>query len=554
MKHAHANVSARIIIAGGAVVLLMFAGFFAIGDDTLLKLYRGIDLFGKVYKEVATNYVDEIDPDKFMKAGIDGMLRTLDPYTVYIDDREHGEIDLVTSGKYGGVGITVGLRDGVITVVGLLEGFSAAKYGIRVGDRILAIDSVSLAGKSFDDVRKLVRGDPGSELRMTIEREGEPGPLEFVLFREEIPVRNVTYAGTVDDGIGYIKLERFSRTAGDDVRLALKEMTGVRGVVLDLRDNPGGLLDMAVDVASRFLPESSLVVSTRGRRGDADRRYHTQGKPILPDVPLAVLVDRGTASASEIVAGAVQDLDRGIIVGTRTFGKGLIQTIVRVSEYTSLKITTGRYYTPSGRSIQEIDYFHRLDNGDVRVLPDSLKREFRTSHNRSVYEGGGIRPDTLVESRSQSPLTEALIRKAMFFKFANRFASKYSTLPPDFRVTPELYRDFVEYVRGKGFTLKEEARQKLDEVKEAAVRAGYRQEVLSHIKQLETLIDREQETAFERHAEEVKKVLALEIIGRVGGERERIKASLSDDPQIQVALNLLKGHRMYKQILSGTAR
>lgn len=547
----------RALIPAVTAILLVAAGFSALQDELLMKLYRGIDLFGKVYKEVATNYVDEIDPDKFMKAGINGMLRTLDPYTIYIDDRDHGEIDLVTTGKYGGVGITVGIRDGAITVVGLMEGFSAAKYGIRIGDRLVAIDSVSLAGKSFDEVRGLVRGEPGSEVRMTIEREGEDAPLEFVLLREEIPVRNVSYAGMVEEGIGYIRLERFSRTAGEDVRQALRDLLdrgAVQGIVLDLRNNPGGLLDMAVDVASKFLPESSLVVSTRGRRVDSERRYRTNGKPLAPEVPLAVLVDRGTASASEIVAGAIQDLDRGVIVGSRTFGKGLIQTIIRVSETTSLKITTGRYYTPSGRSIQEIDYFHRKENGDVRILPDSLRREFRTMHNRSVYEAGGIRPDTLVEPPAQSALAAALVDKAMVFKFANHYASTHSTLGPGFAVTPELYREFKAFVRSRGFTLKEEARQKLEEVKLAAQKAGYGKDVLDHIKRLEQLIEREQERAFERHEEEIKRLLTLEIIGRIAGEREQIAASLKDDPQLAVAVSLVKGRRMYNQILSGTGR
>lgn len=550
------SIRGRWLLAA-VVVVALSAGFGAAGDDLLMKVYRGIDLFGKIYKEIATNYVDEIDPDRFVKAGIRGMLGTLDPYTVYLDDREHGEIDLVTTGRYGGVGITVGLRDGAFMVVGLLEGFSAAKFGIRVGDRITAIDSVSLEGRSFDEVRRLVRGVPGTEVRMTLEREGEQGPIDIVLIREEIPVRNVPYAGMLEDGIGYVRLERFSRTAGDDVRQAFKEITEtgtVRGIVLDLRGNPGGLLDMAVEVASHFLPESSLVVSTRGRRGDSDRRYLTPGRPILPDVPLAVLVDGGTASASEIVAGAVQDLDRGVVVGTRTFGKGLIQTMVKVTETATLKITTGRYYTPSGRSIQEIDYFHRTDNGDVRILPDSLRKEFRTTHNRSVYEGGGIRPDTLVEPPPVSALARSLVRRAMFFKFANRYAATHADLSGGFTVTSELYGQFVQFARDQGFTHREEAGEKLAEVREAARKSGYGPEVDEQIRRLEALLEREQERSFERHKEEVQRMLTQEIIGRIAGEREQIKASLKDDPQLAVAVSLLKGQRAYGRILSGTDR
>lgn len=552
------RVHAGRVIVVGLIAVIASLGFVLVRDgDFLLKIYKGIDVFGKVYKEVASNYVDEIDPDKFMRAGIEGMLKTLDPYTVYIDESEHDEIDLVTTGRYGGVGITVGIRDGSITVVGLLEGFSAAKHGIQIGDRIIEIDGISLLGASFDVVRSKVRGVPGTEIRMSVAREGEPEPLEFLLLREEIPVRNVPYAGFVSAGIGYIRLERFSRTAGDDVRLAIRELNGqgqLQGLILDLRDNPGGLLDMAVDVASKFLPESSLVVTTKGRRKDTDRRYFTVGRPMLPDVPVAVLVDRGSASASEIVAGAIQDLDRGVIVGSRTFGKGLVQTITRLSESTSLKITTGRYFTPSGRSIQEIDYFHRTEDGDVRILPDSLRREFRTSHNRSVFEGGGIQPDSVVNSRALSPFVGALIEKAIFFKYANKFASRTRTLPERFEAGAEVLKDFENYANESGFSFKDELVDKLSEMEEAARRENYAPAVIDKMVELRLALSKESRRHFQRHDNEIRRLLTLEIIGRVNGQKERIKTALKDDAQVEAAVSLVRGRRTYQQILSGTPR
>jgi len=541
--------------AGVALVSLGFLG--GVDDDLFLKIYRGIDIFGKVYKEVASNYVDEIDPDKFVRAGIDGMLQTLDPYTVYIDDQERDEIDLVTTGKYGGVGISVGMRDGAVTVVGLLEGFSAAKHGIQIGDKITVIDGTSLEAMSFDAVRVLVRGAPGTEIRMTIERDGKPELMEFVLLREEIPVRNVPYAGFIRNGIGYVRLERFSKTAGDDVRTAIKEIGekgSIRALVLDLRDNPGGLLDMAVDVASKFLPESSLVVTTRGRRNDADRKYYTIGTPMLREIPLAVLVDAGSASASEIVAGAIQDLDRGVIVGTRTFGKGLVQTISRLSERTSLKMTTGRYFTPSGRSIQEIDYFHKSEDGDVRILPDSLRREFRTLHNRTVFEGGGIMPDSVIEHAAYSPLAQALFHKAMFFKFAHRYARSNSTLPAGFRVTSEGLKDFEDFSKEQGFEFRDATHEKLADLKEFAAQAKYGSRVFDEFVKLETLLKHEQEGAFERHGEELRRILTLEIIGRIEGEKAKIAASLSGDRQLDIALALLEKKNLYDTLLTGTTR
>ena len=456
---------AALIVATSLVSLVILTGFYGMGDsDMFLKIHRGIDLFGKVYKEIATNYVDEVDPERFMKAGIDGMLKTLDPYTVYIGEKDNDEIDLVTTGKYAGVGITIGLRDGIVTVINPIEGFSAAKQGIQSGDRILEIDGTAITGLPMEDVRLLVRGAPGTTLKMKVEREGETVPLEFVLVREEIPVRNVSYADFVEEGVGYIRLERFSRTAGDDVRNALKELKAkgsIQSLVLDLRDNPGGLLDVAVDVVSKFVPDSSLVVTTRGRKSEADRKYYSVEKPFLPDVPLAVLVDRGSASASEIVAGAIQDLDRGVIVGTRTFGKGLVQTITRLSDNTSLKITSGRYYTPSGRSIQEIDYFHRSKEGVFTVKPDSLRKEYRTAHNRRVFEAGGIRPDSIVTEEAHGRFIQELHRKAMFFKFANQYAIRSKSLPDDFNVSADLLKEFEKFVREKEFTYQEEAEAKL---------------------------------------------------------------------------------------------
>lgn len=534
---------------------LLTLGFYVVGEaDLLLKIHRSIDLFGKVYKEIAVSYVDEVDPDEFMRAGIDGMLKTLDPYTVFLSERESDEIDLVTTGKYGGVGITIGLRDGMVTVVGLLEGFSAAKQGIQTGDRILEIDGKNIVGATMDEVRQLVRGAPGTEVRMKIEREGEPLPLEFVLLREEIPVRNVTYTGYVEPGIGYIRLERFSRTAGDDVRKAIRELKAngtLKGVVLDLRDNPGGLLDVAVDVVSKFLPESSLVVSTRGRRSDSERKYYSTEKPLLEETPLAVLVNRNSASASEIVAGAIQDLDRGIIVGTRTFGKGLVQTITRLSETASLKITTARYYTPSGRSIQELDYSHRNGDGTYASKPDSLRKVFRTAHNRLVQEGGGIIPDSIVADSEYSRLYMELMRKAMFFKFANRFVAEKKTIPEKFEVTEEILKDFEAFLRDKKFTYQSEAELKLRELKEVAEKSSYSKQFLESVQRLSTQIEAEKNLALQRHKREIQEALKAEILGRLRGEKARIEGTMPEDRQLMTTVALLKNPKVYDLLLSG---
>ena len=543
----------RAALYAVAVAGFLTAGFVGAADsEFFLKVHRSIEVFGKVYKEIATNYVDEIDPDRFMRAGIDGMLKTLDPYTVYIDERENDEIDLVTTGKYGGVGITIGIRDGQVTVINLLEGFSASKQGIEIGDRILQIDDTDVRGKSLEDIRQLVRGAPGTEVRLKVVRDDEQKPLEFALLREEIPVKNVTYSGYVGDGIGYIRLERFSRNAGDDLRNAMKDLIAggdLHGLVLDIRGNPGGLLDIAVEITSKFLPESSMVVSTRGRKSDADRKYYSTEKPMLPDVPLAVLVDRGSASASEIVAGAVQDFDRGVIVGERTFGKGLVQTITRLTENTSVKVTTARYYTPSGRCIQEIDYTHRSEDGVVSAYPDSLRKEFRTRHNRRVYEAGGIQPDSTVEEEDGGRLLDELSRKALLFKYANHFASREKSIPENFEVTPAILSDFESFLKEKGFDYQEEAEGKIQELREIADRSRYNKSFDEELGHLEGMVAAEKQRSIQRYEKELKSWLRTEIIGRMKGDRARIESTFDGDEQLSAAVGILKNKKVYQRLL-----
>ncbi len=537
-----------------AAVLIVGLGFIdGNQDQMLLKIYKGIDVFGKVYKEVSLNYVDEVDPDAFIEAGIDGMLETLDPYTVFIGENEGDEIDLVTNGKYGGIGVTISIRNGEIIIVDLMEGFSAAKQGLQVGDRILDIDGTPITPDNFRMIRGLVRGAPGTELKMRVQREGEAGPLEYVLIREEITVKNVSYTGFVKEGIGYIRLERFSRTAGDDLRNAIKTLKAggeLRGVILDLRNNPGGLLDMAVDVVSKFVPERSLVVSTRGRALDSERKYYSSETPMLPDVPLAVVVNDGSASASEIVAGAIQDLDRGVIVGERTFGKGLVQTITRLSETTSLKITTARYYTPSSRCIQILDYAHHDRDGSPVRVSDSLQQEYRTSNNRIVYGGGGIMPDSVVSEKTQSTLLEALNRKAMFFSFANRYAARIKSLPENFVITDEILTEFQQYLREKGFSYEEEAETKIAELRSLASRDRYSKEFMDELTHLETHVVDERDRAFERYEDEVRRALTVEITGRMKGEAARIEASFGGDTQLLAAIGILENAKTYRAILS----
>jgi len=524
----------------------------ASAQEYLFSVNKGIELFGRVYREITVNYVDDLDPQKFMEAGIDGMLKSLDPYTVYITKEDGDEVDLLTNGSYGGIGVTIGLRDGAVQVITVMDGYSAQRQGIIAGDRIIQVDSVRVEAKSVNEIRGLTRGSPGTEVRVVIEREGESRPLEFVLVREEIRVKNVTFAGLLEPGIGYIRLERFSRLAGEEVRQALRDIKlqgPVTGLVLDLRGNPGGLLEAAVDVVGKFVPRGSLVVSTKGRRQEAERTYRSDEEPLLPAGALVVLTDRGSASASEIVAGSLQDMDRAVIVGERTFGKGLVQTILPLDYDAQLKITTARYYIPSGRSIQEIDYMHRDREGVFLVTPDSLKKEFRTSRGRKVFEHGGIAPDSTVADADDGPMVRDLYRKSLFFRFVNGYVARH---PADTtgRVTDAMMAEFKAFLEAQKFDFQEDSEQRIKELRANAEASHYGTEVLEDLDRLAGAFAAEKTRAFERYREEIAGALGVELAARLKGEKGRIVASLPSDRQFQVALGIVKNPAVYARIMS----
>jgi carboxyl-terminal processing protease len=542
------GVGSAILALGIVLLVLLLAGSVPIPeDDFLFKINKGIDLFGRVYKEVTAAYVDVVDPEKFMQAGIDGMLGTLDPYTVYIGKEEGDEVDLMTTGKYGGIGVTIGLRDGAVRVITVMDGYSAQRAGILPGDKLVRIDSLEVGNRKPEEVRNLTRGEPGSEIHLVIEREGEKKLLDFVLIRQEIQIQNVTYTGFVGEGIGYVRLERFSRNAGEEVRqaiLELKRQGDLKGLVLDLRGNPGGLLDAAVEVASKFLPRGSLIVSTRGRSADAAKQYVSLEEPVLPTVPLAVLTDRATASASEIVSGSLQDLDRGVIVGTRTFGKGLVQTIIPLNYGAQLKITTARYYTPSGRSIQEIDYMHKDKSGVFAVVPDSLRQPYKTADGRTVYAAGGITPDSVVLDPDIGPMVRELLRKSLFFKFANEYVAAH----PDLKITEandEILQAFREFLVKENFDYQEETEEKVQEIRKQAAQLHYAKELLGDLDLLGAALQKEKQRGFERFRHQIAVELSIELMARLKGDRGRIEESLKDDAQLKAACGILENPKLY---------
>ncbi len=536
------------------VILLIgtSVGFVAIqNSERFFEVRRSIDLFGAVYKDVIDDYVDPVQPQLLMRKGIDAMLASLDPYTIYMDKQNSGEIDLLTSGKYGGIGVSIGMASGKVIITGVIDGYSAQRQGLRIGDQILKIDTTDVNTLKLDEVSNMVRGKPGTPVTLTIKREGDEKPFKVVLIRSEVRLKSVSFYGVVDSNIGFIKLDQFSKGAGEEVRNALVDLMArrqLKGLILDLRNNPGGLLEAAVHIAELFVPKGSVIVQTKGRDPSSDKKYISDRDPIAPNLPLAVLVNGNSASASEIVTGCLQDLDRAVIVGTNTFGKGLVQTILPLSSDSQLKITTARYYTPSGRCIQKINYNLSRD-GENPIIPDSLRKEFRTADGRGVYASGGITPDSIVAGQHPSDYVLQLMRGGYFFNYATEFRSEHDSIPEGFSAGKKVLDGFHKYVEDKGFTYISHLGQIIDDAQLVASKSDYSKSVADEINTLSKKIETDEHGLFQKHAEEISELLSPEIIGRFYGNSAQIRASLKYDNQAKAAEGVLKDMPRYDNIL-----
>lgn len=525
-------------------------GFWMPRDDDLFALRKNFEIFGAAYEELVTGYVEPVDPQHLMRVGLEAMLNDLDPYTTFIDEAENTDLNIITRGRYGGVGLNVGRRGNKITVISPIEGASGYKQGVRAGDVITKIGARSTADLSLSDVRNLLRGEPGTTVSITVKREGAPAPLEFMLTREQVDLDNVSYSGTLEraPAVGYIKLERFTRNAGSEVRQALQHLQregDLQGLVLDLRDNPGGLLEAAVEVSELFVEQGSVIVSTRGRSSETENTYRSQDAPLAPDLPLVVLVNEYSASASEIVAGAMQDLDRGAIVGTTTFGKGLVQVVKSLPYNTSLKMTTARYFTPSGRSIQSINY----QNGNGTATPDSVGRTFTTEAGRTVRDQHGIEPDVITMDAQASELEEALQRRAAFFFYANHFAAENDSIPPSFTATDQTLANFRVWMEREDFSYRTDAALAVAELEQDFEDMGY-EGVIDELGALESAVAGETEADFERHAKRLKQHLQEEIWARYWSKTDQIESTLTYDPQVKEATRILTHADTYSSILT----
>jgi carboxyl-terminal processing protease len=535
------------------VVIILFSGFFAGKDDIYFEISKNIDLFGTVYKEISLNYVDEIDPEKFMEAGIKGMLNSLDPYTIFIDENKKGDIDLITNGKYGGVGISIGIRADKVTIVEVLDGYSAQKQGLRIGDVLVKAGGVSINAGKIDDISTLVKGEPGTEVELKVVRNGDKDTLTFNLIREEVIVKNLTYYGFYPENSNnvYLKLSNFSRSAGDEVKRALqklREEKEIKSVVLDLRGNPGGLLDVAVDIVDKFIEKGQLIVSTKGRGEVSKKEYFAVQDPMIGDARLIVLINEGSASASEIVAGAIQDHDRGVIIGTKSFGKGLVQTITPLNFNTSIKITTARYYTPSGRCIQKIDY--SKDN-DIFINTDSvITSPFSTDNKRLVFGAGGITPDTSVEYKVEGDITSDLLAKGYIFKFADHYY--YNNPEEKFTLMKDekILNEFEKFISGSKYVYVSESESQLESLIADAKKKNLNSNVVADLEKAKSHFEGNFGLEFRSFKDEILKELKGELASRYVGVEGKAEELLKFDNQFQAAFNVISNDKIYNKLLN----
>ncbi len=534
------------------ILLVLFSGFFTGSDDVYFKIEKNIDLFGKIYKEVALNYVDNVNPEEFMRAGIKGMLNSLDPYTVFMDGTMKQDIDLITNGKYGGVGISIGIRGGNVTVIEVMDGYSAQKQGIRIGDVIIDAAGKKMSPDNVDELSSLVKGKPGTMVNLKILRNDEHDTLSFNLVREEIKVRSLTYYGFFPKNSHnvYMKLTSFSRSAADEVKNALQELSNKRqinSIIFDLRGNPGGLLDVAVDICDKFLPKNDLVVTTKGRNSDNDKSYYAVQKPIVGKARLVVLINGGTASASEIFSGAMQDHDRGIILGTKSFGKGLVQTVTPLDYNSSLKITTAKYFTPSGRCIQKVDY---AENNDVLAEVDTVKKgKYYTDHHRLVYGAGGITPDTVVHPYTESAITKDLLAKGLFFQFADHYYYLHPNIDFQNIKDDQLFADFIAYLKEQKYRYHSKVEKEIDQLVVEAKENKLEENLLASLSQIKDKFEQIGDSEVKSHKNEIIDEIKSELVSRYLGGEGKMQELLSNDTQFKTALDIVSDTARYDSLL-----
>ena len=544
----------KIIFISIAVVLASFLSFSF--TDNYFEIAKNLDIFTSLYKELNTYYVDETDPGKLMKKGIDAMLKSLDPYTTYILESEIEDFRFMTTGQYGGIGAIISKRGDHVYVSEPYEGFPAQKAGLMAGDKILEINGVSAKGKTTEDVSKVLKGQPNTAVTLLMERKNLETPFEVSFNREKVTVKSVPYSGFVSDGIGYIKLRSFTRNCSKDIKdalLELKTQQEVKGLILDLRSNPGGLLNESVKISNLFVERGEEIVSTKGKIKEWEKVYTATQKAEDTKTPLVVLINQNSASASEIVSGVMQDLDRGVVIGKRSFGKGLVQQSRKLSYNTQLKVTIAKYYTPSGRCIQALDYSNRNEDGSVGKVVDSLKTAFKTNNGRTVYDGGGIEPDIKVEQIPISNITISLLKKRLIFDFATDYRYSHENIlsAEEFEFTDDNFTEFKDFLSDKEYEYTTETEDAVEELKEIAEDELYFENISNEYNTLVAKLETDKKDDLNKFKDEIKELLTSEIASRYYYQKGRIIANLQFDNEVKEAIKVLNNISLYNSILAG---
>ena len=541
-----------------AIVLITVAFFsFKSGDDRNFQIAKNLDIFNSIVKELDMFYVDTIDPNKTIREGIDNMLYSLDPYTVYYPENDQDELEMMVKGSYGGIGslIRYNPKSKYTVIAEPYEGMPAAESGLKAGDLLLEIDGKDLKGNS--DVSTLLRGQVGTSFKLKVQRPGVKEPLEFNIVRRSIQMPTIPYYGVMDGQVGYINLSSFSGNPSKDFKKAFLDLKkqGITSLVIDLRNNGGGLLDQAVEIVNMFVPRGKTIVTTKGKIKQASNTYKTLREPLDTDIPIAVLVNSGTASSSEILSGSLQDLYRAVIVGNRTYGKGLVQVPRSLPYGGNLKITTSKYYIPSGRCVQAIDYAHRNEDGSVARIPDSLTTVFHTAAGREVRDGGGVSPDIEVKQERLPNILFYLVRDNLIFDYATDYCLKHPAIASakEFELTDADYEEFKNKVKGADFKYDQQSEKILNTLKEAAEFEGYMKDASDEFKALENKLKHNLDRDLDYFSKDIKKMIAEEIIKRYYYQEGAIIQQLKDDKDLDEAVKVLTNPERYQQILSVTA-
>ena len=543
----------------GLVLIALALGSMSFADY-YFEMSKNIDVFSALFKEVNTYYVDDVEPSKLMRTCIDGMLKTLDPYTNYFSESQIENARIQQGGKFGGLGFEIEIMNGHPVIISVTKGQPADKNGLQVGDIIKAIDGDPTVSRTKDEVNKILTGQPKSNITLQIERKVSPDDskeLSFSMQREEIQETNVPFYGMVTPEVGCIKLKIFNEHAGKDVKDAFDSLKranpAMKGIILDLRSNPGGLLNEAVNIVNIFIDKSMLVVNTKGKVDEWNSTFKTLDDPSDDKIPLVIIANSGSASASEIVAGTIQDYDRGVIIGQRTYGKGLVQVTKPLSYNTMLKVTTAKYYIPTGRCIQAINYAERNTDGSVKHVPDSLKVAFKTIHSgRTVFDGGGIDPDVQLPKPEHSKIAETLFTKNYIFDFASNYKLQHATIddPAKFKLSNKDFDDFISYVRTKDVSYKTVSEEKLEALKDAATEEKYFDAVKEHYETIKKKLVHDKEQDMIKNKAEITIILENEIAGRYYYAYGKVKKSNQNDPEVAKAVELINNPTEYKELLS----